>query len=94
MIPVIASFVLAPMDAKAPDVERVFRDLRDCLNTFDEWAEGFLSASALEVDQVFKVGEEVALVAPASSKTPSNTCLLYTSPSPRDRQKSRMPSSA
>ena len=25
---------------------------------------------------------------------PSNTCLLYTSPSPRDRQKSRMPSSA
>ena len=26
--------------------------------------------------------------------TPDNSCLLYTSPSPRDRQKSRMPSSA
>ena len=26
--------------------------------------------------------------------TPEITCLLYTSPSPRDRQKSRMPSSA
>ena len=26
--------------------------------------------------------------------TGNNTCLLYTSPSPRDRQKSRMPSSA
>ena len=25
---------------------------------------------------------------------PPDTCLLYTSPSPRDRQKSRMPSSA
>ena len=25
---------------------------------------------------------------------PCRTCLLYTSPSPRDRQKSRMPSSA
>ena len=25
---------------------------------------------------------------------PCGTCLLYTSPSPRDRQKSRMPSSA
>ena len=25
---------------------------------------------------------------------PTKTCLLYTSPSPRDRQKSRMPSSA
>ena len=28
------------------------------------------------------------------STLPPNTCLLYTSPSPRDRQKSRMPSSA
>ena len=27
-------------------------------------------------------------------KDGNNTCLLYTSPSPRDRQKSRMPSSA
>ena len=26
--------------------------------------------------------------------TQSNTCLLYTSPSPRDRTRSRMPSSA
>ena len=26
--------------------------------------------------------------------TTNNSCLLYTSPSPRDRQKSRMPSSA
>ena len=26
--------------------------------------------------------------------TVTHTCLLYTSPSPRDRQKSRMPSSA
>ena len=29
-----------------------------------------------------------------STNTKPNTCLLYTSPSPRDRQKSRMPSSA
>ena len=28
------------------------------------------------------------------SEMPQPTCLLYTSPSPRDRQKSRMPSSA
>ena len=32
-------------------------------------------------------------VHPASPNTP-NTCLLYTSPSPRDRTRSRMPSSA
>ena len=29
-----------------------------------------------------------------SEKAPLKGCLLYTSPSPRDRQKSRMPSSA
>ena len=29
-----------------------------------------------------------------SNRMASKTCLLYTSPSPRDRQKSRMPSSA
>ena len=46
---------------------------------------------------VWKSGEEIL---PGQS-TPSqevaclvHTCLLYTSPSPRDRQKSRMPSSA
>ena len=30
----------------------------------------------------------------AEMTAPSTICLLYTSPSPRDRQKSRMPSSA
>ena len=32
--------------------------------------------------------------APVATILKNNTCLLYTSPSPRDRQKSRMPSSA
>ena len=31
---------------------------------------------------------------PAPPPATPSTCLLYTSPSPRDRQKSRMPSSA
>ena len=31
---------------------------------------------------------------PSKMFAPTNPCLLYTSPSPRDRQKSRMPSSA
>ena len=31
---------------------------------------------------------------PGSMASYGNACLLYTSPSPRDRQKSRMPSSA
>ncbi|TKK00313.1 type IV secretion protein Rhs, partial [Pseudomonas fluorescens] len=73
MIPVIAQFVLYPMDAETPDVETVFRDFRSCLNSFDEWAESFWSGSALNVEQVFRVGEDVALVAPASSKKPNRT---------------------
>ena len=39
----------------------------------------------------FKVGDSGMYTA---SYIESMTCLLYTSPSPRDRQKSRMPSSA
>ena len=34
------------------------------------------------------------MLAPMFKDLPFDTCLLYTSPSPRDRQKSRMPSSA
>ena len=39
------------------------------------------------------IDELVVLKAVPFHRTP-NSCLLYTSPSPRDRQKSRMPSSA
>ena len=41
------------------------------------------------------IGDNILVNAIAPGYFPSNmTCLLYTSPSPRDRQKSRMPSSA
>ncbi|UOP09569.1 RHS repeat-associated core domain-containing protein [Pseudomonas palleroniana] len=76
MIPVIARFVLVPMDAKTPDVEHVLRDFRTCLNTFDDWAESFWSGSALDLEQVFKVGDDVALTEPGSSKAPSATVAL------------------
>ena len=43
-------------------------------------------------NQIITIMDEVC---PISTKTLGNKpCLLYTSPSPRDRQKSRMPSSA
>ena len=44
----------------------------------------------------FGIGEftKIALIAFATTFPMYLTCLLYTSPSPRDRQKSRMPSSA
>ena len=44
-----------------------------------------------EGDVLFELGEEIQQDLISNI---SNDCLLYTSPSPRDRQKSRMPSSA
>ena len=44
-------------------------------------------------EPMIRVQGETQVVAAAHSLI-ANTCLLYTSPSPRDRQKSRMPSSA
>ena len=42
-----------------------------------------------------KRGKEYVGLSPfKNEKTPSFTCLLYTSPSPRDVEESRMPSSA
>ena len=50
-----------------------------------------------EVDdgiQIVDISDPTALVAKDAETDGANSCLLYTSPSPRDRQKSRMPSSA
>ena len=51
----------------------------------------FGSAVAATLD---RLGREVLAVEANPATVRQWTCLLYTSPSPRDRQKSRMPSSA
>ena len=48
--------------------------------------------SETEADDLFQINEAGLYYIYLSLK--DMTCLLYTSPSPRDRQKSRMPSSA
>ena len=74
MNPAIGRLALTPMDAQAPSVEGVLREFRECLTTFDEWASSSWSFSALDVEQVFKVGDDVALVAPINrSIIPSST---------------------
>ena len=64
----------------------------------------FLEANTMEVTMqhlkedciipVFAKDNELTIPHPAFIDTVYDACLLYTSPSPRDRQKSRMPSSA
>ena len=53
--------------------------------------EGTLIERKFEVDDVIKVGDVVAVI---ETDGDAIACLLYTSPSPRDRTRSRMPSSA
>ncbi|WP_244192373.1 RHS repeat-associated core domain-containing protein [Pseudomonas rhodesiae] len=60
----IGFLVLAALDAKTRDVESVLRDFRGCLNSYDAWAESVLSFSALNIEQVFKAGDEAERVAP------------------------------
>ncbi|MFV9652586.1 RHS repeat-associated core domain-containing protein [Pseudomonas citrulli] len=73
----IGYLVLAAMDSKTRDVESVLSDFGRCLNTYETWAESFFSFSALDIEQVFKVGDEVALVAPINRAIlPSSTTAM------------------
>ena len=73
-------FIMARTDAIAS--EGIEGALERILAYVEEGADGIFLEAATSL-------EEYALV-----KKETNVCLLYTSPSPRDRQKSRMPSSA
>ncbi|SFN24216.1 hypothetical protein SAMN04487858_115134, partial [Pseudomonas sp. ok602] len=72
---------LAALNADGPDVEIVLNDFRHCLNRFDAWAESFWTGTALDVEQVFKVGHEVSLSAPRRSKEPVSTTVTACSAS-------------
>ena len=56
---------------------------------------GCSMADMADLDQVLEAWEELAAVTDVEALVPiTYICLLYTSPSPRDRTRSRMPSSA
>ena len=55
---------------------------------FDTIVIGAGPAGSVAAANLLKLGHSVVVI------EKSHFCLLYTSPSPRDRQKSRMPSSA
>ena len=62
------------------------------------FAGGNPAADSFPVENIRKFSQELLQTDPVGmlqySVTEGYGCLLYTSPSPRDRQKSRMPSSA
>ncbi|KDD69681.1 type IV secretion protein Rhs [Pseudomonas mandelii PD30] len=66
----IGLLVVAAMDPDQPNVEALLDDFRLCLNDYDTWAESFWTGRALDIEQVFRVGNEVRLSAPKNSTTP------------------------
>ena len=46
------------------------------------------------LNYIIEAGARLIIMSHLGRPEENNNCLLYTSPSPRDRQKSRMPSSA
>ena len=74
------------------------RLVKECASFFSDWQAGFRPQRGCR-DNVLLLRVLYDQIINANSKCivtyiDFSTCLLYTSPSPRDRQKSRMPSSA
>ena len=76
---------------------RASADIHSLANAFEKTATGGLvdgfSAPADKIDHPALTALARCYELPVYA-VETETCLLYTSPSPRDRQKSRMPSSA
>ncbi|MGV8888819.1 MAG: RHS repeat-associated core domain-containing protein [Pseudomonas sp.] len=77
----IGLLVVAAMDPEQPNVEALLGDFRLCLNDYDAWAESFWIGKTLDVEQVFKVGNEVRLSAPKNSTTPVSSTVTSCSAS-------------
>ena len=60
----------------------------------DKAKEWYQLAANQGLEQAIEKVQELEKTDSDTDQSLSDTCLLYTSPSPRDRQKSRMPSSA
>jgi RHS repeat-associated protein len=71
----IGLLVVAAMNPEQPNVEALLADFRLCLNNYEAWAENFWTAGALNVEQVFKVGNDVRLSAPKDSTAPVSSTL-------------------
>ena len=85
-------------------VEYQSGNISSVINSFTEVAKGKVNLEVTSDIKKIKSSDKIVLPGQGSFKSCVDslnsinglvdTCLLYTSPSPRDRQKSRMPSSA
>ncbi|KPG83503.1 DUF6531 domain-containing protein, partial [Pseudomonas sp. RIT-PI-o] len=72
----IGLLVVAALNPQQPDFEALIDEFRLCLNTYETWAEQFWSGTALDIEQVFKVGNDVQLRAPITSRAPISSSVV------------------
>ncbi|MFJ2528369.1 RHS repeat-associated core domain-containing protein [Pseudomonas helmanticensis] len=77
----IGLLVVAALNPDEPDFEHLIREFRLCLNHYDAWAEQFWTGTALDVEQVFTVGNDVRLSAPIKSRQPLSSSVVMCSAS-------------
>ena len=90
---VMLSVAIAPLLFQSPDAERIAKPGDSDIAAMAPPAVNAVASPA--IDTVASPADEVAtLTETLRSRTAAISCLLYTSPSPRDGLLSRMPSSA
>ncbi|WP_434590573.1 RHS domain-containing protein [Pseudomonas sp. R4-83] len=72
----IGLLVVAALNPKQPDFEALIGEFRLCLNNYDAWAEQFWTGTALDIEQVFSVGNDVRLSAPITSRQPLSSSVV------------------
>jgi RHS repeat-associated protein len=72
----IGLLVVAALNPDEPDFEHLIREFHLCLNHYDAWAEQFWTGTALDVEQVFTVGNDVRLSAPIKSRQPLSSSVV------------------
>ena len=99
----IYNFGMLTTDSKTTNPAVVFTYLKDCVykpikrndfRGFKKTTFTDINNNIIKIDECLKIFNTTFLFDSKLNERFSRTCLLYTSPSPRDRQKSRMPSSA
>ncbi|MBC3779723.1 DUF6531 domain-containing protein, partial [Pseudomonas sp. SWRI99] len=72
----IGLLVVAALNPEQPDFETLIGEFRLCLNNYEAWAEQFWTGTALDIEQVFKVGNDVRLSAPITSRQPISSSVV------------------
>jgi RHS repeat-associated protein len=72
----IGLLVVAALNPEHPDFETLIEEFRLCLNDYEAWAEAFWTGTALDIEQVFKVGNDVQLSAPLKSSKPISSSVV------------------